>query len=240
MRRTVFLSLLLVFLFAGPLCPAEAQATDRYLFLQDHSLLGPLKIYTSQDGIKVSARIMGFTLISRKPDWSVTIYSTRRKKVFKQSFDSFMKAGLGSLTILGPGDQNSMALKRPLPETHMGLPASKHRMVTNRGYYIVTDAGMPDRKAGKILQQLYNVPYTDGIPLVFIRERPKQPYKADQLYFTSKHPARVLSTLFVKKNPSKGDFDLTVPPGLKTAMSEREVVIGKSKTEGLEEILTGD
>lgn len=236
MRRSVFIALLLTGLFA---C-SKAQAADRYLLLQDHSLLGPLKVYLSQDGIKVHARIMGFTLISSRPDWSVTIYSTKRKKVFKQSFDSFMKTGLASLTILGAGDQNSMVLKRPLPEPHMGLPARKHRMVTNQGYYIVTDTGMPDRKAGKILQQLYNVPYTDGIPLVFIRERPKQPYKADQLYFTSKHPARVLSTLFVKKNPSTGNFDLTVPPGLKTTTSERDVVIGKSKSEGLEEILTGD
>jgi len=215
----------LLLFVGGPVNSAPAQQKVLKL-TQIHNFMGGFEIFIADDAIRMqSTSHLGFTLVSRAPEWKITVFRKDDKTFYCESLQELENTGLVS-------DFLFTRKERMVDPDHFRLSTMKvgnfniDRLTSTES----TIKALKLRPYGppqieRILYSVYKYPTNGGIPIAF----------------TSAH----FSSDYISGIPNKGRTEkfldttkiVTVmvspstflpPAGLKKARSLREVVVGNS------------
>ncbi len=221
------LSVICLFVFVIVLpALAEPQAIQ---LEQTHCFLGRCLLTMSATGIRLESKDrLGFVLVSKAPDWAVTVYRNDDKTYFTDSYKQFCDTGMISGFIMKVAERNIRQQKSP-PQKINVLGFKATRLVANSQSIEFIDLGNAAPQAEHILQSAYKMPTNGAIPLEYIKIYNNRDYFSGAQ--APRRPELVLRTTKITRiTPDKKLFD--APKGYKLAKSIRETVAGSNTRTG--------
>ncbi|MBP9092007.1 hypothetical protein KBI23_13355 [bacterium] len=191
---------------------------------QSHYFMGSKQVTIAPDAICIeNTSQLRFVLVSRAPDWKVTVFRLDDKTYFTEDLKTFQDTGLLSDFLIGRKER--MVLDRPLRASTMLLNGFKIERLTSPWTtmkFMKLD-GVASPAIEKILYAAYKLPTNGGIPLAYTGTHGR----ADFITGMQNKGRREtnLDTSKIEKVSVAPSF-FSPPSGLKRAASLRDVVSG--------------
>lgn len=193
---------------------------------QKHYFFGEMELTVSRTAVKiVCLGQMRFTVVSRAPSWTVTIYRMDDKTRFDESLSTFVDTSLVSGIILSYRDTYTMQDRVPKPVEFHGFKAAKLLNSVDEFVYIPKDKAIPE-PVYEIIHAAYKLPTCGGIPIRYVISSRGRDI-ITQLDETGQHPIFLQTSKISQIGLTPDFFD--IPGGLKQARSVQDVVISAAK-----------
>jgi hypothetical protein len=135
---------------------------------QSHYFMGSELVTIAPDAIRIeNTSQLRFTLVSKAPEWKVTVFRLDDKTYFTEDLKTFQDTGLLSDLLIGRKERK--ILDRPLRASTMMLNGFKIERLTSPWTtlkFMKLD-GVASPSIEKILYATYKLPTNGGIPLAF-------------------------------------------------------------------------
>ncbi len=135
---------------------------------QSHYFMGSELVTIAPDAIRIeNTSQLRYTLVSKAPDWKVTVFRLDDKTYFTEDLKTFQDTGLLSDLLIGRKERT--ILDRPLRTSTMMLNGFKIERLTSPWTtmkFMKLD-GVASPSIEKILYATYKLPTNGGIPLAF-------------------------------------------------------------------------
>lgn len=211
----------LLFLFAS-----HAIAKPQALQLeQTHNFLGKCQLTVSTTGIRIESKDrLGFVLVSKAPDWQVTVFRNDDKTYFTQSFKSFCESGMISGFIMKPTERIVGSPAKALTTKMLNMNVNSIVEENCSLKYLKRGVDFAEQSE-RIIHAAYKIPTNGGIPVYYVKRYDSKDllsgvqskYRSETLLNTSK--------IQVVQCP---DNIFNAPTGYKLAKSVLETITGDS------------
>lgn len=201
---------------------------------QSHYFMGSELVTIAPDAIRIeNTSQLRFILVSKAPDWKVTVLRLDDKTYFTEDLKTFQDTGLLSDLLIGRKERK--ILDRPLRASTMTLDGFKIERLTSPWTtmkFMKLD-GVTSPTIEKILYATYKLPTNGGIPLTYIGTH----YRADFITGMQNKGRREinLDTSKIEKVSVAPSF-FSPPSGFKKAASIRDVVSGHTNRKNSEAV----
>lgn len=220
---------------------------------QKHCYLGSLEMILAADAVRVSESVNGTVVVSKAPQWKVSVYNTRNKLYYDMSLDTWKKHGL-RVTWVMMANTSDWPVVKAGSEKFLGrdtdvylLPADPNARAKIRmhkpvdfnygraGEYWVDKIAGP-RERATVIMQLYKLPEVPQTPLKLKVYNPGNSGFFGVSNTAAGKEQMLLQTFSIKKAIMPAStFD--VPSGYKRARDDSEVTISKSNSDSLDSIV---
>jgi hypothetical protein len=172
--------LLLLLLFASPLLrgaghssaiaqpPARADQVQAVRLVQEHYFLGPIVLTVCQNAVHLDCtKHMGFALVSRAPDWTVTVFRDDDKTIKSLRLKQFESMGMMPQFLQTSRPRMVPSAAAPFSFKFYGFDA---RRVTNpyQTQEYLTLPGVAAPQVERIVFAAYRLPTGGGLPVRYI------------------------------------------------------------------------
>jgi hypothetical protein len=144
------------------------KTTQAIRITQSHYFMGSELVTIAPDAIRIeNTSQLRYTLVSKAPDWKVTVFRLDDKTYFTEDLKTFQDTGLLSDLLIGRKERT--ILDRPLRASTMMLNGFKIERLTSPWTtmkFMKLD-GVASPSIEKILYATYKLPTNGGIPLAF-------------------------------------------------------------------------
>lgn len=191
---------------------------------QSHYFMGSEEVTIAPNAIRIeNTSQLRFILVSKAPDWKVTVFRLDDKTYFTEDLKTFQDTGLLSDFLIGRKARE--VLDRPIRTSTMMLNSFKIERLTSPWttvkYMKLDGAASPSIE--KILYATYKLPTNGGIPLAYTGTHGSVDFITGM---RNKGMREVnLDTSKIERVSVASSF-FSPPPGLKKAASIRDVVSG--------------
>lgn len=157
--------------------PCNSASPDGWYLRQSGEIVGARNVFLRADAIRVDSPKSGYSIVSKAPDWRVTIYNRRSRKFIDMPHDAFR----GDTTSkLYSGDRSALSngiwTKANKVGKFAGHPVSTYTMKSTKLSMSlgnrITDAKLSvfkdisiEPKAYDILRYIYQLPTIVGVPV---------------------------------------------------------------------------
>jgi len=194
--QVAVLSMTLLIVAEQP-CQARVQKKtieDGWRLEQRNSHLGPIEVFISNSGVKVSCKQSKGAVVSSAPDWKVVAYNTDAKLIFDSTYEAFIKNPLPGIVAVS----DHFVGKKPVSVVFSGVKAlevkaelkgksqnmmlhtwsgiekkyehpNEVRLIT----FVATQETLASPKAIDVLRAIYKTPKIGGFPLLVSTRYPK-------------------------------------------------------------------
>lgn len=218
-----FTSILLgvMLIFAG-----HAIAKPQALQLdQTHNFLGKCQLTISTTGIRIESKDrLGFVLVSKAPDWQVTVFRNDDKTYYTQSLESFCASGMISGFIMKPTERIVGSPAKAMTTKVFNMNAKSIVEPKCSLKYLKQGVDFAEQ-AERIIHAAYKIPTNGGIPVHCVKR-----YDSKDLLsgVQSKYRSEtLLSTSKIQVVPCMVSI-FNAPTGYKLSKSVLEIVAGDS------------
>lgn len=167
---------------------------DGWRLEQRNSHMGPLEVFVSNSGVKVSCTQSKGCIVSSAPDWKVVAFNTDAKLIFESSYEDFIKNPLPGVVAVSDhfvgkkpvpvmfGNVKAVEVKANLKgvSQNMMIPTwsgvekkyehpNQVRLIT----FAATQDALTSPRALDVLRAVYKTPKIGGIPLLVQTTYPK-------------------------------------------------------------------
>lgn len=178
-------------------CHARVQKKaieDGWRLEQRNSHMGPLEVFVSDSGVKVSCSQTKGCIVSSAPNWKVVAFNTDAKLIYESTFEEFIKNPLPGVVAVS----DHFVGKKPVPVMFGGVKAvevqanlkgtSQNMMIptwsgVEKKYehpnevriitFAATQDALTSPRALDVLRAIYKTPKIGGIPLLVQTTYPK-------------------------------------------------------------------
>jgi hypothetical protein len=212
---------LLVLMFAG-----HAIAKPQALQLdQTHSFLGKCQLTVSTTGIRIESKDrLGFVLVSKAPNWQVTVFRNDDKTYYTQSYKAFCESGMISGFIMKPTERIVGSPTRALTTKMLNMSV-KSIVEENCSLKYLKQGVDYAEQAERIIHAAYKIPTNGGIPVYYVKR-----YDSKDLLtgVQSKYRSETILNTSKIQVVQCGDSIFNAPTGYKLAKSVLETITGDS------------
>jgi hypothetical protein len=194
--RPLFFAALLVLTAGGECAGQTAGQGDMTLVLkQVGDIGGPSICYINQKSIKIKYTGTTSYLVASAPKWEVMFCNDTNKKVFKMSFDAWLKHIVQMSYADSDWDRFNLSLAKRYDVSRFGRNLTRYKITgiligntihdcdtARNSEYLVLEKAAVAKQACYIMQKAYSAPKIDGLPVEFINHRKKgvvKGYKRD-------------------------------------------------------------
>ncbi len=162
-QRPFFLLTLLL----SALAPAAAQAATAqgWLLNQYTPYSGQHQLFFSSDGLRIATRKMGITVVSKAPDWTITMFNDRSKTFYQTSYQDWTRRHKRP----GHSKFGNKPPRKGTTSNIAGLSATQYIQGTQGQpgsivYWLSNDITVP-KQLSSIITSQFNLPSVTGMPL---------------------------------------------------------------------------
>lgn len=205
--------------------PCTAATQQGWYLRQSGEIVGDRNVFLRADAIRIDSPKSGYSIVSKAPDWRVTIYNRRSRKYTDMPHEAFR----GDTTSkLYSGDRSALSNGRWTKSNKIGkfdghptclytmestkLSMSMGNRITDAKYTVVKDIAI-NPKAYDILRYIYQLPTIPGVPLEVTFQDLEDNFLVNPLR-THKIAEVTLS-----------DGEFSLPPGLARTKNPMDVLV---------------
>jgi hypothetical protein len=162
----MLLALLIIFLcLSQQPCLSDQKQVEAWHIVQKHYFFGETDLTYSKDAVRLDCHRLKFGLVSKAPDWRVTVFRRDDKTYFDEGIEQLHDTGLVSSIIVGFRDENLMKELKPVPITVCGVKAWRLQKETISLTYMDRGPGVA-AEISKVLYGAYKMPTNGEIPII--------------------------------------------------------------------------
>jgi hypothetical protein len=221
-------------------------ADNSWILTQKSHLVGTVKVYITDKGVKASLLESGKNISSMAPFREVCIYSLKTKKVHRLPFEKYRGQFGKEIALLTGTSPSEIPLQKIGATKILGVEAEQFKNTANYAAYqkaIYKNGTISNSSAktaeytatqtitavpqiGTLLARMYVVPRLKGVPLEF------------RIHDMNDDGRVYLTTSSIVRSPvSESEF--SIPAGLKAVQTPEEVSVRDNDDEGMQLILNG-
>lgn len=225
--KTLKLVIVLICLFTPPACAKQKNLSVWHL-KQSHKIFGRnIEIYLNKSYFKWNCKDSNISAILKAPDWQVSLFNMRTKKIYKCKPSQFTSPLTETSKLFGGINWSKLPLKKVGQNNLSGVIIDHFRAGKTHSYLKRTDywvsRNLPVNKSVILfMARLYNGPVGEGIPIKHLYLRP-----------TANRPTNGINTSSIAKIKVP-ESTFTVPKNLSSVKTPNDVFSDKRHEKGLE------